>query len=238
MKKFFTLLFVMMLTVASLFAQAPQRMSYQAVVRNAQNQLVTEQNVSVKISILQGSSSGAVMYTETHQATTNVNGLLTVEVGGGNSSQDFAQIPWGQGPFYLKSEIDPTGGIDYSIQSVQQLLSVPYALYAGSAGNIPAIAVTPTDTGYVLVMTMPNGNIQTYVLRHGQTGPQGPAGPTGPQGPAGAPGADGQDGVSPTVTATPTTGGTLVTITDATGPHSFTIQNGQNGQDGRGILTI
>ena len=250
MKKLFTLLFALMLSVTALFAQAPQKMSYQAVVRNSQNQLVAEQNVSVRISILQGSATGAAVYTETHQATTNVNGLLTVEVGGGTSSNNFAQIAWGDGPFFLKSEIDPTGGVNYSIESVQQLLSVPYALYASNAGNVPAFAITPTDSGYVMVMTMPNGNTQSYFLRHGQQGPAGPAGPagsTGPQGPPGQQGpagadgtngTNGQDGVSPTVTTTTNATGTIVTITDATGAHTFNVQNGVNGIDGRGILTI
>ena len=253
MKKIFTLLFVMMLTVASLFAQAPQKMSYQAVVRNSNNALVTEQNVSVRLSILQGSATGAAVYTETHTVTTNVNGLLTIEVGAGNSSQNFSQIPWGMGPFYLKSEIDPEGGINYSIESVQQLLSVPYALYAANAGNVPAIAVTPTDTGYVLVMTLPNGTVQTYVLRHGQQGPAGPTGPAGPagpqgiQGPAGQDGANGtngQDGFSPVVTTNTTATGTQVIITDANGQHTFNVlngtngTNGTNGQDGVGIQSI
>ncbi|MBR6132196.1 MAG: collagen-like protein, partial [Bacteroidales bacterium] len=181
MKKFYFILILSLLAV-SLFAQAPQKMSYQAVVRNSNNALVTEQNVSVRLSILQGSATGAAVYTETHTVTTNVNGLLTVEVGAGNSSQNFSQIPWGMGPFYLKSEIDPEGGINYSIESVQQLLSVPYALYAANAGNVPAFVVTPTDTGYVLVLTLPNGMVQSYVLRHGQDGAQGPVGPAGPQG--------------------------------------------------------
>ena len=213
MKKFFTLC-AMVLLCATMLAQAPQKMSYQAVVRGSDNVLVANQNVSVRISILQGSASGATVYTETHLATTNVNGLLTVEVGGGNSSQDFAQIPWAQGPFYLKSEIDPTGGANYSIESVQQLLSVPYALYAGSAGNVPAFAVTPTDTGYVLVLTMPDGNTQSYLLHHGQQGPAG------------------SDGVSPTVTTLTAGDSTVVTITDATGPHTFVVHNGQQGAQG------
>ena len=105
MKKLFTLC-AMVLLCATILAQAPQKMSYQAVVRGNDNALVANQNVSVRISILQGSASGAAVYSETHNATTNANGLLTVEVGGGNSSQNFSQIPWAQGPFYLKSEID------------------------------------------------------------------------------------------------------------------------------------
>ena len=290
MRKLFTLC-AMMLVCATMLAQAPQKMSYQAVVRGSDNALVSNQNVSVRISILQGSATGASVYTETHNATTNVNGLLTVEVGGGNSSQNFSQIPWAQGPFYLKSEIDPTGGVNYSIESVQQLLSVPYALYAGSADNVPAIAVTPTDTGFVLVLTMPNGNVQAYVLRNGQQGPQGPAGPAGtngtngrgiqsitgpmssglddtytinftdytsftfvvhngaagaqgpagPAGPAGANGTngtngadgqDGQDGFSPVVNTVTVGDSTVVTITDATGPHTFVVHNGEQGPVG------
>ncbi len=252
MKKLYFILILSLLAV-SLFAQAPQKMSYQAVVRNSNNALVTEQNVSVRLSILQGSATGAAVYTETHTVTTNVNGLLTVEVGAGNSSQNFSQIPWGMGPFYLKSEIDPEGGINYSIESVQQLLSVPYALYAANAGNVPAFVVTPTDTGYVLVLTLPNGTVQSYVLRHGQDGAQGPVGPAGPQGtqgpagpagPAGQNGTNGQDGFSPVVTTNTTATGTQVTITDFNGPHTFTIlngtngTNGANGQDGVGIQSI
>ena len=82
MKKIVSFLFAMMLTMAALFAQAPQKMSYQAVVRNANNSLVTNQNVSAKITILQGSINGTPVYVETHNATTNINGLLTLEVGG------------------------------------------------------------------------------------------------------------------------------------------------------------
>lgn len=81
---------------------------------------------------------------ETHNATTNSNGLLTVEVGTGLAgSGSFDQINWGQGPFYLKSEIDPQGGINYNIEGVQQLLSVPYALYAATAGNVPSFCRCP-----------------------------------------------------------------------------------------------
>jgi uncharacterized protein (TIGR02145 family)/uncharacterized repeat protein (TIGR02543 family) len=117
-------------------AQVPQKMTYQAVVRNSGNSLVANQNVSVRLSILQGSAQGASVYVENHAATTNENGLMTVEIGGGVPTTGvFANIDWASGPYYLKSEIDPAGGINYSIESVQQLLSVPYALYAKEAGN-------------------------------------------------------------------------------------------------------
>ena len=136
MKRFFLLLSFVMMGVCAAMAQAPEKMTYQAVVRNSGNSLVANQNVSVRLSILQGSAQGAPVYVENHTATTNDNGLMTVVVGGGAPTTGvFASIDWASGPYFLKSEIDPTGGINYSIESVQQLMSVPYALYAKQAGN-------------------------------------------------------------------------------------------------------
>ena len=237
-----------MLTVATLFAQAPQKMSYQAVVRNANNTLVTNQNVSAKISIIQGSMYGTPVYVETHGATTNANGLLTIEVGEGTVlSGTMAAINWANGPFYLKSEIDPTGGNSYTIEGVQELMSVPYALYASAAGNVPAIAIAPVDTGYMLTITYPGGQPQSFFLANGTPGPQGPA---GPQGDPGQPGQPGQDGRSITSITGPVTNGLVDTYTihfsDNTSTN-FTVTNGAAGapgqpgapgQNGRGIVNI
>ena len=135
MKKLFTL-FVSLFVAVAVFAQAPQTMSYQAVVRDANNALVTNQNVSARVSILQGTPTGSAVYMETQVVTTNVNGLITMLIGEGTAvSGSFSTIDWSDGPYYLKTEIDPNGGNSYSIESVQQLLSVPYALYAKEAGN-------------------------------------------------------------------------------------------------------
>ena len=135
MKKLITMM-IMVLAVASLMAQAPEKFSYQAVVRNASNALVTNVQVSVRVSILQGSASGNAVYVETQTATTNANGLLTLEIGGGIVQQgSFAGINWANGPFFLKTETDPSGGSNYTVTSTQQLLSVPYALYSKEAGN-------------------------------------------------------------------------------------------------------
>ena len=135
MKKILTLILIVF-CAATLFAQAPEKFSYQAVVRNATNQLVTNAPVSVRVSILQGSADGEALYVETQSAVTNANGLLTLEIGGGKAEQGaFDRIDWAGGPFFLKTETDPNGGSDYSITSVQQLLSVPYALYAKEAAN-------------------------------------------------------------------------------------------------------
>ena len=180
MKKHLLFLSALLLSVTALFAQAPQKMSYQAVVRNTSNTLVTNQSVSAKISILQGGVNGTPVYVETHFVTTNANGLLTLEVGNGTAvSGSMATVNWANGPFFLKSEIDPDGGINYSIEGTQQLLSVPYALYAEKAGNVPAFGIVPVDSGYVISVVQPGGTPQTYFL---PTGGQGPAGPAGNDG--------------------------------------------------------
>lgn len=122
------------------FAQVPQKMSYQAVVRGSDNNLVTNHQVAMRVSILQGSVDGTAVYTETHSATTNANGLLTIEIGDGTSNDDFTAINWANGPFFVKTETDVNGGDDYDIIGVSQLLSVPYAMYAQTAGNMPDVS--------------------------------------------------------------------------------------------------
>ncbi|MBS1941473.1 MAG: hypothetical protein JST38_11435 [Bacteroidetes bacterium] len=134
-------------------AQAPPSMSFQAVVRDANNALVMNAPVGIRISIHQATVDGTEVYAETHSATTNANGLVSLQVGAGTVlSGDFSQIDWSAGPYFLETETDPTGGMDYSISGTQQLLSVPYALYAAN-GGVP-----------------------------GPQGPQGPEGPQGPAG--------------------------------------------------------
>lgn len=157
MKKLLFFVYAMMIAVVSLFAQAPQKFSYQAVLRDAGGNLAANQNVSVRISIVQENEYGASVYVETHSVTTNANGLVTIEVGAGNPILgSFADIDWSYGSYYLKSEVDPAGGNNYSITGVQQLLSVPYALYAGNTTggfsgdyndliNTPDIPTVPTN---------------------------------------------------------------------------------------------
>jgi hypothetical protein len=136
MKKLFTVLVAVLLT-AWAFAQAPEKMSYQAVIRNTSNQLVISQTVGMRISILQGSSSGTSVYVELQFSTTNANGLVSVEIGtGALVSGNFATIDWANGPYFIKTETDPLGGTNYTITGVSQLLSVPYALYAKTAETL------------------------------------------------------------------------------------------------------
>ncbi|MFN4972501.1 MAG: tail fiber domain-containing protein [Bacteroidota bacterium] len=141
---------------AGVMAQAPNKMSYQAVIRNNSNALVSNQSVGMRISIVQGSIFGASVYVETHTPTTNANGLVSIEIGNGTVVfGNLSTINWSNGPYFIKTETDPNAGTNYSITGTSQLLSVPYALYAATAGN-----------------NLP--------------GPKGDTGPAGPQGPAGA----------------------------------------------------
>ena len=141
-KTFFLLVVLCYMQFAN--AQAPQKMSYQAVIRNASSVLVTSAPVGMRISILQGSASGSSVYTETQSVITNANGLVSLEIGTGSVVfGNFATINWGNGPYFIKTETDPTGGTTYTITGTSQLTSVPYALFsAGSAnGETPGTAV-------------------------------------------------------------------------------------------------
>lgn len=132
------LLSLLSLFATTTFAQAPQKMSYQAVIRNASNVLVANTNVRMRISVLQGTATGTAVYVETQTATTNANGLVTVEIGGGTVvSGTIASIAWGSNAYFIKTETDPTGGTNYSIVGTSQFLSVPYALFASNSASSP-----------------------------------------------------------------------------------------------------
>ncbi|MBT3386072.1 MAG: hypothetical protein HN410_20345, partial [Prolixibacteraceae bacterium] len=139
------------------FAQPPEKMTYQAVIRNSSDALVRNATVSMRISILQGSVGGAVVYSESQSPVTNANGLVSIEIGGAG----LGSIDWSAGPFFLKTETDPSGGgTNYTITGVSQLLSVPFALHAKTAETISgeieetdpdfnssvAAGITETDT--------------------------------------------------------------------------------------------
>lgn len=128
---------MLLLTIVGASAQAPEKMSYQAVVRASDNSLVSDSSVSLRIIVRQGSENGNNTYEETHSATTNANGLVSLEIGAGNVvSGNFGNILWSEGPFFIETQVDPQGGSDYSIIAVSQLLSVPYALSAKYAEKI------------------------------------------------------------------------------------------------------
>jgi uncharacterized protein (TIGR02145 family) len=112
-------------------------MSYQAVIRNVSGDLVINSPVKLRMILLQGSIEGTEVYSEIHTATTNTNGLITLEIGGGAViSGVFETIDWSDGPYFIKREVDPDGGSNYTIVGTSQLLSVPYAMYANVADTV------------------------------------------------------------------------------------------------------
>ena len=141
MKKIGILGFFILSSFSLILAQAPNLISYQAVIWDGSGNLVAEKMVSIKISILQGSVTGAAVYAETHWIQTNVNGLVSLLIGGGTSATGkISDINWGGGSFFLKTETDPTGGANFSIIGTTQLVSVPYAIHSNTSNNL----VTPT----------------------------------------------------------------------------------------------
>jgi len=106
MKRIFPVLTALLLAV-NLFSQAPQKLSYQAVVRNATNDLIANSPIGIRVSVLQGSASGNTVYVETQTPTSNPNGLISIEIGGGKAVTGvFSGINWATGSYFLKSEID------------------------------------------------------------------------------------------------------------------------------------
>jgi hypothetical protein len=162
--------------------QAPQKMSYQAVIRNSNDSLLVSTPVGMRISLVQGTPTGTVVFSETQTATTNANGLVSLQIGMGTAvSGTFACIDWAAGPYYVKTETDLTGGTNYTIISSNELLSVPYALFSA---NGPTGAQGPAGPAG------PQGSVGLT----GATGPQGPIGLTGADGIPGTPGPQGIQG--------------------------------------------
>lgn len=143
------LLFVALLFFSGIDAQTPEKMSYQAVIHDATNCLVVDAEVGMQISILQGTATGSAAYVETHTPTTNINGLVSLEIGMGTPVMNtFSDIDWSAGPYFRKTETNPSGTTaPYTITGVSQLLSVPYALYrdadADPANEIQNLSYDP-----------------------------------------------------------------------------------------------
>ena len=211
--------FLLILFAVSVFAQVPEAFKYQAIARDLSGNVIANQNISLRINILQGSSTGSSVYCETHSVTSNGMGLMNLEIGNGTYvSGSFSGITWGTSTYYIKIEMDATGGTNYQPMGTSQLLSVPYALYAKTATTGFQGPTGPTGPAGT------NGSNGTTGAT-GATGPSGgPAGPTGPTGAIGATGPAGTNGVTgPTgANGTPGTNG----ATGATGAPGVTGPTG------------
>ncbi len=131
MKSILASFFLALLFAGAAFSQTPQRINYQSVVRNTTGEVLQNQTIGLRISILQGSDTGPAVFAETHTPTTNNYGLINVQIGSGtNLGPQLNSINWGANVYYIAVQIDPNGGTSYSILSTSQLVSVPYALHA------------------------------------------------------------------------------------------------------------
>jgi len=228
-KTFITLIgaIIMLFMANTLFAQGPQAFNYQAVARDASGNLIANHIIGIKIIIHQGSAAGTVIYAETFIPTTNKFGLFTIAVGQGTFLVGtFNSIPWNSGTYWLQVQMDPSGGTTYSDMGTSQLLSVPFALYANTAGISGTTGSTgitgPTGADGLPGITGsigPTGNV-------GATGPTGAGiiGATGPIGPTGSTGAIGVTG--------PTGAGSASGTTGSTGPIGPTGITGSTGVTG------
>ena len=178
MMKKITIVFAALLFIVNAMAQAPQKMTYQAVVRNSSNALVVSSPIGIRVSLLQGSATAAPVYVETHTTQTNQNGLLDIQIGGGTivSGAYINGIYWAAGPYFLKTEIDPSGAANYTITSTSELLSVPYSMYSLTSGNVINSAMdfvgayAPDNTGggipiaaYILINYLGQDKVSVWI---------------------------------------------------------------------------
>jgi len=146
MKKI-TLIFSMLAIISTVISQTPQAFKYQAVARYSNGDLIQDQSVSFRISILQGAASGTLIYQESHLTTTDNYGLANLEIGTGTVlSGVFVSIDWSAGLMFMKVELDPAGGTAFLEMGITQLLSVPYALHARTSEKFRDMITEERDT--------------------------------------------------------------------------------------------
>lgn len=162
-KNLILLALVSILINLSVYAQAPQAFKYQALATYSNGTPIANQLVSFRINLLQGSTSGTSVYSETHAITTNAEGLVNLEIGNGSGSGNMNTVDWANGPYFIKVEMDTTGGSNYIFMGTSQLLSVPYALYSNNVRlnkNNQNLELYITDNGELIpikIITDPLG---------------------------------------------------------------------------------
>ena len=168
MKKTLPLLASLILTV-SVFAQTPEGINYQAVIRDASSNILTNQTVGIQFKLLQGTPPVlTTIYTETHTTTTDNFGFITLVVGEGTTCDNFSTIDWSIGSYFLEIAADVSGGTSYSVLGTQQLMSVPYALYAKTSGSAsPSSEITDADNNTKIQV---EENANEDIIRFDMTG--------------------------------------------------------------------
>ena len=138
MNRFLYTLIILCCIGSTLFAQTvPQGMKYQAVARDITGELLPNQTISIKINLLDGNATGTNLYSEVHRKTTNELGLFDLVIGQGKvQSGTFEEIAWDKSEIWMSIELDEDGEDNFTPIGASQLLAVPYAFHAGTAGEI------------------------------------------------------------------------------------------------------
>jgi len=136
LKKILFSIFTLALFSINSYGQSPEGFNYQCIVRDNSGHSLTNQTISVRFNILQGSITGSSVYSEIHTTNTNGYGLVTLLIGSGTTTDDLALIDWSSGPYYIKVEVDPNAGTNYDDVSTTQMMSVPYALHSKTAESV------------------------------------------------------------------------------------------------------
>ncbi len=137
MKHIIILLIGLFFALSNIYSQAPNAFKYQAVVRDSDGNLITNQDVTFELFIRRGGETGSIEFSETHTVTTNEYGLISFNIGEGSiATGNIGSIDWGAAEYYIQMSIDPEGGTDYEILGISKLLSVPYALYAATSESL------------------------------------------------------------------------------------------------------
>ncbi|MCB9192825.1 MAG: hypothetical protein H6602_14280 [Flavobacteriales bacterium] len=238
MKKTIFSIAVLLLAATLGHAQtAPNLINYQGVARDASGNLLADQNVGLRIQLRQSAPNGSVVFAETHGLTTTGFGLFNTQIGSGTAQTgSLGSIDWSNGPYFIEVLMDATGGTNYQSMGVSQMVSVPYALYAETAGNAGTTGPTgpqgPAGPQGAQGVQGPAGQdgAQGQTGAQGITGSTGPQGPTGATGPTGAAGTDGATGPMGPTGASGSDGATGAQgITGSTGPQGPTGATGPTG---------
>ncbi|HUM97538.1 MAG TPA: hypothetical protein PK275_06760 [Chitinophagaceae bacterium] len=226
---------IMAATLIVAHAQVPNKFNYQAYARNSLGQAIPNANIKLRFSLADGSSGGSIVYSETRSVTTSSIGMFSVVIGSAgaiSTTGNLANVNWGNASKYLKVEIDPAGGNNFSVLANSELVSVPYALYAVNGTPGPTGAQGPigqTGATGAIGATGPVGPQGPI----GATGPQGPIGLTGPAGPIGPQGPIGQTGATGAIGATGPAGPQgPIGLTGPAGPAGPIGQTGATGAIG------
>ena len=234
----FLFIFLSLFVSTLLFSQAPEGINYQAVMRNSSGNLVTNSTVAIRVQIRQGTAAGSAVYQERQSITCTSQGLINMVIGAGTPQVGtFNNINWAVGPYFVNLAVDFSNGVNYQDFGTQQLMSVPYALYAKTSGAqlnqwrygniVPANSFGVLGDFYLDVVT---GNVYyknsatTWVLTGNIKGPVGPSGAVGAQGSQGIQGVQGAQGTQGVAGVNGSNGqNTLViTTTEAAGTNCTT----------------